>query len=112
MARHASNVTRIRRPLSPRHVIRAVVFVVAFAGGMGLIWMISPHRDYLTTDLTLGYGLVLGLVMAFALSSQIRVDTPAPPVADEPIDEDRHTRLRRQLLGDEADIDVEYPQLP
>lgn len=107
MARHASNVTRKRRTLGPRDLLRATVFVVALAVGIATAWAIGPHQDYLTTDLTLGYGLVLGLVLAFALASQVRVTDDPPRTPDTTLDEDRHTRLRRELLGDDA-VEVEY----
>jgi hypothetical protein len=85
VARSRSNVERIRRPLTIRHLLRAVALLTATVGGVVVAWVITPRGDVLAFDAGLVRGALLGAVIGLAVAALIPLrDAPAQVVRPRP----------------------------
>jgi hypothetical protein len=80
VARSRSNAERIRRPLSFRHVLRALLVVAGIVGGIVVSWALAPQSDLLAFDVALARGAVLGAVVGIGAAALIPLRDPPPPV--------------------------------
>jgi hypothetical protein len=71
VARSHSNVERIRRPLTTRHLLRALALLAATGGGIAVAWVIAPRGDLLAFDTGLVRGALLGAVIGVAVAALI-----------------------------------------
>jgi hypothetical protein len=100
VARSRSNVERIRRPLTIRHLLRAVALLTATVGGVVVAWVITPRGDVLAFDAGLVRGALLGAVIGLAVAALIPLrDAPAQVVRPRPSGFDA---LRAELEAERA----------
>jgi hypothetical protein len=100
VARSRSNVERIRRPLTVRHLLRAVALLTATVGGILVAWAIAPRGDVLAFDAGLVRGALLGAVIGLAVAALIPLrDAPAMVVRPRPSGFDT---LRAELEAERA----------
>jgi hypothetical protein len=100
VARSRSNVERIRRPLSLRHLLRAVLVLAGVLGGIAVAWAITPQGDTLAFDAGLVRGALLGAVVGFGVAAFVPLaDAPPPVVRPRPSGFDA---LRAELEAERA----------
>jgi hypothetical protein len=100
VARSRSNVERIRRPLSLRHLLRAVIVLSGVVGGIAVAWAITPQADMLAFDAGLVRGALLGAVVGFGVAAFVPLaDAPPPVVRPRPSGFDA---LRAELEAERA----------
>jgi hypothetical protein len=105
MARSRSNVERIRRPLTIRHVIRAALVLAGVVAGVAVAWAITPAGDLLAFDTALVRGALLGAVVGFGVAALVPLrDTPPPVVRPRPSGFDP---LRTELEAERARLEAE-----
>jgi hypothetical protein len=80
VARSRSNVERIRRPLSLRHLLRAVLVLAGVVGGIAVAWAITPQGDTLAFDAGLVRGALLGAVVGLGVAAFVPLTETPPPV--------------------------------
>jgi hypothetical protein len=104
VARSRSNVERIRRPLSLRHLLRAVLVLAGVVGGIAIAWAITPQGDMLAFDAGLVRGALLGAVVGFGVAALVPLsDAPPPVVRPRPSGFDA---LRAELEAERARADA------
>jgi hypothetical protein len=81
----SSNVQRIRRPLTLRHLLRGLVFAGGLVGGVLTAWLVVPRSDLLAFDLGLVQGAAAGALIGLCLSVMIPLPTaPKGPAKPRP----------------------------
>jgi hypothetical protein len=105
VARSRSNVERIRRPITLRHLLRAILVVAGIVGGVAVAWAITPQGDLLAFDAGLVRGGLLGAVVGLGAAALVPLrDAPAPVVRPRPSGFDA---LRAELDAERAELDAE-----
>jgi hypothetical protein len=85
VARHPSNVQRVRRPLTVRHLLRGVIFASGLIGGIVTAWLVVPRSDLLAFDLGLAQGAAAGALIGLCLAVMVRLpSTPQGPAKPRP----------------------------
>jgi hypothetical protein len=100
VTRSRSNVERIRRPLTVRHLVRAVLVLAGIVGGIAVAWAITPRGDVLAFDAGLVRGALLGAVVGLGVAAFVPLrDAPVSVVRPRPSGFDA---LRAELEAERA----------